>query len=405
MDKLSDETREHILNLFSMLKGAARRKYMAVITKVAFDDNQSEAHRQLGWNRETIAKGASELRLGRDDEDWRTHNGGKKKICEDTPELIEHIKQVVEPQTHADPKLTSDRCYLRLSVNGVMDALMVKFNYAATELPSAESIRKILNRQGYTTRKVQKSKPLKRVPQTEQIFERVWYYSELADTSEDDQLLRLSIDAKARVKVGPFSRGGYSRARVEALDHDFAPSEVVVPVGLFLPRYGELFLDLYPERAPADAWVDSLETFWHNNQQRFAHTTTLVLQLDNGPENNSHRTQFLARLVQFSRQTGLKIILNYYPPYLSKYNPVERCWGVLEQHWSGQLLDSLEAVVGYASTMTYKGIAPVVRLVDKAYQKGVRLSAKAMKALNAFLHRDEQIPDYLVTISPTALPG
>ena len=318
---------------------------------------------------------------------------------------MEHIKQVVEPNTHADPKLTSSRLYIRLSVNGVSEALVEQYQYKPTELPSNESLRRILNKLGYTVRKVQKSKPLKKVPQTEQIFKQVEHWMHLADNSEDDEILRVSIDAKARVKVGAFSRGGYSRGNIQALDHDFAASAVVVPVGLFLPKYDELFLDLYRDRAPADAWVDSLQAFWQANAPCFAKTTTLVLQLDNGPENNSHRTQFLARLVEFSRQTRLKVVLSYYPPYLSKYNPVERCWGVLEKHWNGQLLNSLEAVVGYASSMTYNGIRPVVRLIDKMYQKGVRVKAKAMKAVNAYLQRDPVIPDYLVTISPEPLLG
>ena len=312
---------------------------------------------------------------------------------------------MVEPNAHADPKLTSSRVYIRLSVTSVGEALEDQFNYKPTELPSNESLRRMLNGLGYLVRKVQKSKPLKKVPQTEQIFEQVHRWMHLADNSDDDEILRVSIDAKARVKVGEFSRGGYSRGNTQALDHDFGASAIIVPVGLFLPVYDELYLDLYRDRAPADAWVDSLQAFWQANAQRFAKTTTLVLQLDNGPENSSHRTQFLARIVQFSRQTGLKVVLSYYPPYLSKYNPVERCWGVLEQHWNGQLLDSIEAVVGYASTMTYNGIRPVVRLVNKLYQKGVRVKAKAMKAVNTYLQRDLGIPDYLVTISPTPLVG
>ena len=43
----------------------------------------------------------------------------------------------------------------------------------------------------------------------------------------------------------------------------------------------------------------------------------------------------------------------YYPPYHSKYNPIERCWGVLEVYWNGELLDSEEAVLGFAANMTY----------------------------------------------------
>ena len=92
-------------------------------------------------------------------------------------------------------------------------------------------------------------------------------------------------------------------------------------------------------KVTSDCLADILHHWWEANRQRFAHITTLHLNLDNGPECQSRRTQFLHRLVQFVQQTGLSVQLAYYPPYHSKYNPVERCWGVLENHWNGDWLD------------------------------------------------------------------
>lgn len=242
----------------------------------------------------------------------------------------------------------------------------------------------------------------KKSPETDLIFESVHELNDMADACEDDRMLRLSVDTKARVKVGPFSRGGYSRFPVKALDHDFTPDTILVPVGISVPKYDEVYIDLCYHRAPADAWIDSLEYFWQEQRHQFPNTTHLVLNLDNGPENNSHRTQFIARLVQFADNTGLSITLAYYPPYHSKYNPIERCWGVLENLWRGQLLDSVEAVVAFASKMTYNGVKAVVRLVDKVYEKGVRLSKAAIKPVEKRLDRDKVLPKYRVTITPAA---
>jgi hypothetical protein len=63
----------------------------------------------------------------------------------------------------------------------------------------------------------------------------------------------------------------------------------------------------------------------------------LLIDLDNGPEIASSRTQFMKRLVEFSDQHHLTLELAYYPPYHSKYNLIERCWGILENHWNGTL--------------------------------------------------------------------
>ncbi len=135
------------------------------------------------------------------------------------------------------------------------------------------------------------------------------------------------MDAKATVKIGPFSRGGKSRVEVEAADHDFQPEATVTPVGIFLPATDELFLSLVTSKVTSDCLVDRLEQWWERVRERFACITTLVLNLDNGPENHSRRTQFMRRLLEFAQQSGLTLRLAYYPPYHSKYNPVERCWG------------------------------------------------------------------------------
>ncbi len=213
----------------------------------------------------------------------------------------------------------------------------------------------------------------------------------------------MSMDAKATVKVGPFSRRGTSRVEVKAADHDFRPTATVTPVGLLLPEYDELFLAVVTSKVTSDCLVDQLEQWWATVQERFAHITTLVLNLDNGPESHSHRTQFMARLVEFAQQTGLRVHLAYYPPYHSKYNPIERCWGILETHWNGALLDSVEAVVQFAETMTWKGHRPVVRLVTTTYRTGVRLTKEAMEEVETQLRRLPRLEKWFVAIVPA--PG
>ena len=89
----------------------------------------------------------------------------------------------------------------------------------------------------------------------------------------------------------------------------------------------------------------------------------------------------MRRLVEFSDQTGLEIELVYYPPYHSKYNSVERCGGILEEHWNGTLLNSVTTVLEWARSMTWKGTHPVVRLLDRVYEKGVRVAKKAFQTI------------------------
>lgn len=212
------------------------------------------------------------------------------------------------------------------------------------------------------------------------------------------EVLRISMDAKATVKVGPFSRGGCSRTVVQAADHDFQPQATVTPVGIFLPASDELFIYEVTSKVTSDCLVDRLEQWWEAVRHRFAHISTLVINLDNGPENHSRRTQFMGRLVEFAKQYHLKVRLAYYPPYHSKYNPIERCWGILENHWNGALLDSIDAVCQYAATMTWRGRHPVVALVTTTYHTGIKLGKEAMATVEAQIRRLPQLGKWFVDI-------
>jgi Rhodopirellula transposase DDE domain len=148
------------------------------------------------------------------------------------------------------------------------------------------------------------------------------------ESDADERVLRLSIDAKATVKVGPFARGGKSRVLTKAADHDFQPEATVTPVRIFLPASDELFLSAVTSKVTSDCLVDRIVNWWQSVKERFSHITTLLINLDNGPENHSRRTQFMQRLVEFVQDSHLTVRLAYYPPYHSKSNPIERCWGI-----------------------------------------------------------------------------
>jgi Rhodopirellula transposase DDE domain len=219
------------------------------------------------------------------------------------------------------------------------------------------------------------------------------------EADADEQMLRISMDAKATVKVGPFARGGKSRVPTKAVDHDFQPQATVTPVGIFLPASDELFVYGVTSKVTSDCLVDRLVQWWETVKERFAHVRTLVINLDNGPENHSRRTQFMQRLLEFVQQYHLTVRLAYYPPYHSKYNAIERCWGILEPHWNGALLDSVDAVIQYARTMTWKGSHPVVELVTTTYQTGVTLTKEAMDVVESQLQRVPHLEKWFVDIA------
>lgn len=223
-----------------------------------------------------------------------------------------------------------------------------------------------------------------------------------AAADADPACLRLSVDTKAAVVLGDYSRGGKARGleAVQALDHDLATKKKLVPVGILEVGSGELELSLGSSAKTSDLLADTLEGWWQRRGPALPHVRELVINADNGPESSGKRTQFLARLVNFADQSGLRIRLAYYPPYHSKYNPIERCWGALERHWNGTLLSTAQTALRWAQTMTWRGLTPVVHLTAKLYQKGVKLTGKAKQALEARLQRSPTLPWHDILIQP-----
>jgi hypothetical protein len=212
---------------------------------------------------------------------------------------------------------------------------------------------------------------------------------------------RLSIDCKATVAIGDVSRGGLTRGDNQAWDHDLGVQEKYIPCGIVDEASGQLTITFGSSYKTSDFIVDALEAWWAALEEtEQVAMARLQIKMDNGPESSGRRTQFLHRMVEFCDAIGKPIQLLYYPPYHSKYNPIERCWGILELHWNGTKLVDVETMVEWAKSMTWKGIHPIVALSRKAYQKGVALRKRAMHAVEARLERHLELPKWDILIHP-----
>jgi len=379
------------------LKGYARRIFMAQVVKALGKGGQRTAETELNWNRGTIRKGFQELETGIPCQDNFAARG-RKKVEEHLPNLLVDLKAIVDHQCQTDPSFQTTRLYRRLSVVEIRRQLIAQKGYTETQLPRDETLRRKLNELGYYPQKVKRCQPVKKIPETNAIFEKLAQVNQEADAN--DTVLRMSLDAKATVLLGNLSRGGYSRVEVKACDHEFRPEETVTPFGIFLPRYNEVYLFLTSSKITSDFIVDCVHEVWVTIRERFPLVETLVLNQDNGPECNSHRTQFMKRVTEWVDEFGLTVQLTYYPPYHSKYNAIERVWGVLEGYWQGELLDTVNTVFKFAQNMTYKGISPIVQIVKQTYSTGVKLTKKVMTELEKRFERVAGLEKWFIYIRP-----
>jgi len=203
------------------------------------------------------------------------------------------------------------------------------------------------------------------------------------------------------VNIGACSRGGLTRGDNQASDHDMGCKEKYVPCGIVDEDSAELTITFGSSYKTSDFIVDVLEAKWDAlDESEKAATSLIQIKMDNGPESSGRRTQFLHRMVQRADAIHKPIPLLYSPPYHSKYNPIERCWGLLELQWNGTKLIDAETMVEWAKRMTWKGRHPVVEFSHKVYQKGIALGKAAMQAVEARWERHPALPKYDILINP-----
>jgi hypothetical protein len=187
------------------LKGHQRRLFQAEVTDALCGGNPRAAETRFGWGRESVRTGQHEARSGiRCVEDFPARGALARE--EKDPQLAPDVRAIVEPHTQADPELKSSRRYTNLSAREVLETLRSQKGYSNDRLPSERSMRDILNRLGYRIKRIQKARPLKKTKDTDAVFDNVEACRERYEA--DPQTLEISIDTKAKVNEGDYSRGG-----------------------------------------------------------------------------------------------------------------------------------------------------------------------------------------------------
>jgi Rhodopirellula transposase DDE domain len=186
------------------LSGHKRRLFIAEVTLTLCKGNARRSEERFGWGRATAEKGMRERASGiRCLENFAARR--RPRWEEKHPQLAADIQAIVEPATQTDPELKSSRRYTNLSAREVRQALLAK-GYRAEEVPAERTLRDILNRMNYRLKRLQKGQPLKKVPATDAIFANVAAVK--AAVRGDPETLEISMDTKAKVALGDYSRGG-----------------------------------------------------------------------------------------------------------------------------------------------------------------------------------------------------
>lgn len=386
---LAPEVLSSFNSALSKLTSFMRRQYAAELCEQYFDNSPRMMESHLNVSRAMVELGLNERRTGIRCLDAYNARGTKKKekLFED---LESDIKDVVAKSSQIDPSLKTQRCYVKLTAQYIYKELILKKPYELID-SCLRTVNNVMNRLGYTLKRVKKTEPLKKIPETDAIFGNLNAKHELAKTNP--RILRISIDTKAKVRIGNLSRKGQSRAINAPVtdDHDHKWIATLAPFGIYEVTTNNCFIIFGNSKETSDFIVDSLEWWWDARQFMSNDYDLLMIDLDNGPPVSGRTKRFLQRMVEFSKKIGLPIQFVYYPPYHSKYNAVERVWAALEHYWNPLVLDTVENTIDIAKRMTWNGFNPIVHFLDKVYEKSVEITAKELKKIEQFITRNPDL--------------
>ena len=170
---------------------------------------------------------------------------------------------------------------------------------------------------------------------------------------------------------------------------------MVIPHGLYDVKRNDGHVNLGTSHDTSEFACDSLERWWESRGRAlYPQATSILLLCDGGGSNSAGQYLFKEDLQRLADRIGIEIRVAHYPPYSSKYNPIEhRLFPHLTRACQGVVFESVELVKGLMEkTKTSTGLRVTVDILDQVYQTG-RKYAEGFKE-NMKIVFDEFLPKW-----------
>jgi Rhodopirellula transposase DDE domain len=309
--------------------------------------------------------------------------------------------EVIEAHTAGSPT-DEPRIWTDLTVSEITDRMQ---EHGSTV--NVHVVDQLLDQHGYHRLQAQRTRPLGVHPDRNAQFENI---ARIKREFLDGPNPVLSIDTKARELIGNYYRKGtlWTRETIETFDHDFPRDGdgLAFPHGLYDLKHNLGYVHLGMSHDTSAFACDCLKDWWERfGRALYPAARTIVVLCDGGGSNPADNSNGVAHLFKSELQRladgiGLEIRLAHYPPYTSKYNPIEhRLFPHLTRACRGVILQNVELVAQLMrKARTRSGLSVVVDVVEKVYQIGTKVSAAAKKAVR--IVRDEILPLWNYRIMP-----
>jgi hypothetical protein len=311
----------------------------------------------------------------------RRPGGGRKRLSEMDPGLLEALEALVEPTTRGDPM--SPLRWTCKSTTQLATALAEQGHAI-----SSGTVASLLHQLDYSLQGTLKTREGAAHPDRDEQFR---YIARQTRAFQRRGLPVISVDTKKKELVGDFANAGREwqpqgkpeRVRV----HDFKDKKLgkVIPYGIYDLSANQGWVNVGLDHDTPQFAVQSIRDWWKRMGCRaYPSATELLIMADCGGSNGYRARLWKVALQRLANETGLKISVCHFPPGTSKWNKIEhRMFCHITQNWRGRPLISHEVVVNLiGNTTTRAGLVVRAKLDRRRYPMGVKVSDQELARVN-----------------------
>lgn len=376
MQKYSEKVEKEMLIYYAGLSEPQKRQYASLESEKLGWGGKTYISKLLGISQKTIRKGSNELenpdllkKLG-GGRQRRTGGGRKKKELKALEDLIHRYK--------AGSPTDSTQYWIHLKPRELADL----YEQESGIRVSNQAVKRILRKLGFQYRKLSKNLATGRYTYRDEQFQIIFSLVLLMSL----QSPILSIDCKKKERLGTLYRDGktWSQSPVEVYDHDYEhlSEGKVIPHGIYDLQANKGYITIGTSHETAAFIAENLLWWWDEfGIHLYSDASTILILCDAGGANSYRHFTFKKAMLDLARQIGKDLIICHYPPYASKWNPIEhRLFAQTHHAIQGVVFDSYETVqMLFEKTSTTTGLSVVVRILDKKFETGIKVKKETIE--------------------------
>lgn len=376
------------------------RQFVAIIAERLGWHGVSLASTALAMSRNTVYRGLHELQSKEHLEEGRVRKqgGGRKRTLSKHPEYITIFREIVEFDIAGLPQDANTK-WLRLTPSKIKLTFSERYNIEV----SLHTVRQIIASEGYTRRKPVKTLPMADCESRDEQFKNI---EQLRKQCEEEGIPLFSMDTKKKELLGPFRRDNgatYTTEPVKVYDHDYPTfsNGKMVPHGIYDVGRNTGYMTFGLSHDTAEFACDCLVEQWETHLRHvYPSAKRICILCDGGGSNSARSWQFKWCLMKTAKRLGIDIKIAHYPPYCSKWNPIEhRLFSQISRVWSGTVFNTVEEASDMAAKTTTKtGLAVFTTINRNIYETKKERNPLFESECERRIVKDEVLPkwNYLV---------